>query len=126
VKPPICLKAQNVLIPLDDVKRLDIERLEQQEVDIITFQGDTYTAIGFDAIEAVWVMKPSAMEGRRLKWKKGAWAFHNVVAHPLVQVLAWMGMTRQAVALHDATTPRPRGFKQCHTPSTPTGSTPKD
>lgn len=105
------LKAQNDLIPINEVRRVDIARLEQGEVDIHTFEGITYTALGFDAIEAVWVMKPSALEGRRLKWKKGAWAFHNVVAHPLVQVLAWFGMTRRAVWLHDITTPKPRGFK---------------
>lgn len=109
--PPLVLKAQNDLIPFDEIRRVDISRLESGEVDIITFEDITYTAYGLDAIEAVWALKPSAWEGRRLSWKKGAWAFHNVVAHPLMQVLAWLGMTRRAIWLHDVTTPRARGFK---------------
>jgi hypothetical protein len=108
---PIVLKAQDDLIPLYSIQRIDIERLENGEVDIITYDGTTHTARGFDAIEAVWAIKPSAMEGRRLKWKKGAWAFHNLVAHPLMQLLAWCGMTRRAIWLHDVTTPYPQGFK---------------
>ena len=111
MKPPIVLQAQNDLIPLDEVRRINLDRFEQGEVDIITFENITYTAYGLDAIEAVWAVKPSASEGRRLRWKKGAWAFHNVVAHPLMQVLAWLGMTHHAIWLHDVTTPRARGFK---------------
>lgn len=70
--------------------------------------GASYVALGFDAIEAIWCLKPSAVEGRRLKWKKNAWAFHNVIAHPLMQLLAWCGFKREAIYLHDVTTPRPR------------------
>jgi len=108
---PLALKAGNHLIPLDLVKHIDITNIEQSEVSIVTTDGETFKAMGFDAIEAVMVFKPSALEGRRLRWQKGAWAFHNLVAHPLLQVLAWLGFKKTAVWLHDATTPTPRGFR---------------
>lgn len=102
------IKAGNILIPLEDIKRLEIPNIEQEEAVIVTYDGTSYVAKGFDAIEAVMLTKPSALEGRRLKWKKGAWAFHNLVGHPLMQILAWCGFKRTAIWLHDVTTPRPR------------------
>jgi hypothetical protein len=108
---PLALKAGDQLIPLHHIKRIDIGSIEHAEVDIVTNDGETFKAMGFDAIEAIWAFKPSAVEGRRLKWKKGAWAFHNIVGHPLMQFLAWVGLTRLAVVLHDATTPVPRAFR---------------
>lgn len=108
---PLCLKAGDHLIPLDNIQHVVIGSIEQAEVEIVTHAGVSYTALGFDALEAVMIFKPSALEGRRLRWKKGAWAFHNIFGHPVMQFLAWIGLGRLAVKLHDATTPTPRGFR---------------
>jgi len=108
---PLVLKAGDKLVPFHDVKEVDISCVEYAEVTITTHSGDIYVARGFDAIEAVMAIKPSALEGRRLKWQQGAWAFHNLVGHPLVQILAWMGFKKRAIWLHDVTTPTPRGFR---------------
>lgn len=101
------IKAGNDLIPIERIKRVYIGDVEQQMVEIYT-DDELFIAHGFDAIEAVMLLKPSALEGRRLKWKKGAWAFHNLVGHPVMQVLAWFGFYRQAIRVHDWTTPAPR------------------
>ena len=108
---PLALTAGDRIIPFREVKEIDISSLEREEVTIITQSGERFVARGFDAIDAVWAFKPSAFEGRRMKWKKGAWAFHNLVAHPLMQMLAWVRLYRLAIKLHDVTTPMPRGFK---------------
>lgn len=105
---PVIIKAGNYLIPIEQIKSVDIADIEQESITIRTIDGTIYTATGFDAIEALMVLKPSAMEGRRLKWRKGAWAFHNIVGHPLIQVMAWLGFGAAAVRFHDWTTPRPR------------------
>jgi hypothetical protein len=105
------LKAGDHIIPIMWVEDINIENIEQGFITITTYKGVEYKSYGFDAIEAVMVFKPSALEGRRLKWKKNAWAFHNFIAHPVVQILAWVGLKRQAVQFHDWTTPTPRGFK---------------
>lgn len=104
------LKAGEHIIPIIWVEDILIETIEQGFI-TIKANGKEYQAHGFDAIEAVMIFKPSALEGRRLKWRKNAWAFHNFIGHPIVQILAWLGFKRQAVRFHDWTTPVPRGFK---------------
>ena len=106
----LALKAGDNLIPLANVVDIDIEHIERGFVTIFA-NGRAYTAYGFDAIEAIMMIKPSALEGRRLKWNKNAWAYHNFIAHPIVQILAWLGLKKQAVWYHDYTTPMPRDFK---------------
>ncbi len=106
---PSFLKAGERLVPLDSVAGLDIADVEAARVRVELSDGTSLLAEGFDAIEAVWLVRASALEGRRLRWRKGAWALHNLLAHPAMQVLAWMGYGRLGVRLHDATTPLPRG-----------------
>ena len=108
----LAFKAGDQLIPFTDVKRIDIANVEWASVKIITHSGEEWEATGIDAIEAVMLMKPSALEGRRLKWQQGAWVFHNLVGHPVMQIMAWMGFKRQAVRFHDFTTPTPKDFKK--------------
>ena len=47
----------------------------------------------------------------RVSIARGAWAVHNLVGHPLMQILAWLGERELALAVHDATVPRPRGAR---------------
>jgi hypothetical protein len=101
------LKCGQVLIPLTSVESVDISRLEQGIVDVTYAGGQKAEAREFDAFEAVMLLKPGALEGRRLRWVKNAWAFHNLVAHPMLQILVWLGMTKAGIRLHDATVPRP-------------------
>lgn len=105
------VKAGDKIIPILWVDHIDIETIEEGFVTIVTYKGEVYKSYGFDAIETVMIFKPSALEGRRLKWKKNAWFFHNMLAHPIVQILSSLGFKRQAVRFHDWTTPVPRGFK---------------
>lgn len=110
-KAPLCIKAGTMLLPFEDVARVDISGLERGLVGVHMKDKSSHKARGFDAIEAVMVLKPSAVEGLRLRWRPHAWAFHNLCAHPLVQIMAWCGWKRAAVRFHDWTTPAPRGFR---------------
>ena len=115
------IKAGDRLIPLAAVESVDISGLEQGIVDIVYSGGQTARAGDFDAFEIVMLLKPGAIEGRRLRWAKNAWAFHNLVAHPLMQVMVWFGFKKAAIRLHDVTVPRPVGIKsatsQAYSPS---------
>lgn len=102
------IKAGEALIPVWTIKSIDISLIEKEMVSIKTDDGVIYRAWGFDAIEAVMLVKPSALEGRRLKWRSNAWAFHNFIAHPVMQIMVWLGMKKRAIKFHDKTTPRPR------------------
>lgn len=105
------IKAGNLLIPLSAINRADISSVEQGIVHIV-YDGDKEALLeGADALDAVMRLNPSALEGRRLRWFKNAWALHNLVAHPLMQALVWLGCPKQAIWLHDVTVPRPIGVK---------------
>jgi len=62
-----------------------------------------------DAIDVVMALRPSALEGRRMRFARHAWAVHNLVGHPLLQVLVWLGARRLGMAVHEGTVPRARG-----------------
>lgn len=108
LRPPLVLKAGQDLIPFDRVLEVKLDNVEDQTIVIVCRDGVRYTAHGTDAIDAIMVLKPSAFEGRRLRWPRNAWVFHNLVGHPGMQLLAWVGFKRAAVAFHDWTTPRTR------------------
>ena len=104
----LCLKAGTKLIPFHTVEDVDLSRLELDGSVQINTAAKAYVAYGADAVEIVMQLKPSAAEGLRLRWPRHAWALHNLLGHPLMQLLAFCRLGRWAVRLHDATTPAPR------------------
>lgn len=104
----LVIKAGQMLIPFNCIKHVDLTDLENDSVTLTDVDDDQYLVTGFDAIELVMQLKPSALEGRRLRWKKGAWRFHNWVGHPGMDLLALLGFKKAAIRWHDYTTPRPR------------------
>ena len=60
---------------------------------------------GAQAIEVILWTKPSALEGTHVRWIRHAWAVHNLVGHPLMQILVWLGFRKAAFAVHDGTVP---------------------
>lgn len=107
MRKPTFILAGDALIAEDAVREVDLSALERLRV-VIRHDGGTAVAEGIQAIEALMHLKPSAMEGRRLRWARHAWAFHNLVGHPVMQMLAFVGLRRWAIAVHDGTVPRPR------------------
>ncbi len=99
------------LIPIDNVKHVDLREISNQIVVISTDDGD-YVCSGFRAIEAVYALKPDALEGNpHIKWQKNAWAYHNFVVHPLMQIMVWLGWKKRAIAFHNKQAPKPSGFR---------------
>ena len=96
-----------------DIKELDTSRLESHfEVTVKLRSGERVVLQGQRALDAVMAVKPSAVEGKNLRFARHAWAFHNLVAHPVLQILAWLGRPDLGFKIHDATVPRPLGVKQ--------------
>lgn len=105
------IKAGNFLIPVSRVRAVNIERIEEQIVSVERDDGKVFLAEGFDAIDIVLQLKPSALEGRRLRWRAGAWAWHNTAGHFGLQVLVWLGLKKAGIRWHDYTTPRRRDLR---------------
>ncbi len=105
---PNFLRAGAELVPLLRIARADTRDLATEGAMTITdLDGRNYRLSGPDAIEAVLLLKPSITEGLRLGWQKRAWAVHNLIGHPGMQLLAWLGFAKLGIALHDRTIPRP-------------------
>ena len=104
---PLFLKVQHYLIPYALIESINTEALDKGHVTVFT-KDKAYIALGNDAIEVIMAVKPSALEGRRLKWNKNAWMVHNLIGHPLMQLLAMVGLKHAAIRVHDSTVPRPR------------------
>lgn len=70
--------------------------------------GEMECVEGREAVEIVMRLCPSSLEGRRLKFLKYRWAIHNLVGHPLMQLLSWLGLRSWGLWVHDATIPNPK------------------
>ena len=99
--------AGETAIRADTVRRIDLAGIDKLRI-IIGHDGGEAVVEGPQAIDALMALKPSALEGRRLRWARNAWAVHNLVGHPLMQLCAFLRLHRLAIRVHDATVPRPR------------------
>jgi hypothetical protein len=95
------------LLDIKTITFVDYSKLDDLVIRIHTGERSV-TVSGFFAVQFVWQLKPDALEGKWLHWRKHAWAFHNLVAHPVMQILAWMHLYKAALWIHDNTVPEPR------------------
>lgn len=104
------LRLGDTLVPEARVVRIDGSRLQKDgELDVWLEGGrEPVRVAGGQAVDLVMRLDPSFFEGRRFRTVRSSWAFHNLVAHPILQLCAWAGYTRAGLVLHDATIPQPR------------------
>lgn len=96
------------VVSVGSIESLDCSQLESFEVVATLRSGERVELQGQPALDLVMAVKPSAVEGKRFRFARHAWVFHNLVAHPGLQVLAWLGYPKLGFKLHDSTIPRPR------------------
>ncbi|MBK3780363.1 hypothetical protein G3A43_08835 [Paraburkholderia aspalathi] len=104
-------KAAGRVFRLDDISSADFSRIEQLEATVTMRNGHVFEVRDIDALELAYAIKPTAVEGRRLRYARCAWMVHNLVGHPLMQLLALFKLYRCAFWVHDATAPRARGTR---------------
>lgn len=97
------------VVSIDEIAELDCGHLEIFEVIVRMKSGERFHLNGQMALDLVMAVKPSAFEGKRFRFARHAWAFHNLIAHPVLQILAWAGFHKLGFRIHDATVPRPVG-----------------
>lgn len=101
------VKTDTAVVAIDDISSIDCSQIEKLQVCVYTKTNQAYTATNLNAIELLMQTRPSALEGKRLKWAKFSWIIHNVFAHPLMQFFALLKMYKIAFWIHDSTVPRP-------------------
>lgn len=100
------------LIKRSSITSVDTSKMETELIATIHhWEGETEVQ-GIQAIEAIMLLRPSVLEGRRFRWKKRAWIMHNLVGHPLMQLLALAGFYDAAMFVHDVTVPKPTGASE--------------
>lgn len=99
------------VIAKDEISFIDFSNIEELKIHGVLKNGLNFTATNSYAIELIMQVKPSALEGKRMKWAKHAWAFHNLIGHPFMQLLALFGFYDLAIKVHDKTIPRPKEKK---------------
>lgn len=102
-------KAGTMVFALDNVASADFSKIEYLEATVVLKDGTQVMANDIDALELALRIKPSVLENRRLRWPKHMWLLHNMIGHPVMQVLALLRCYKAAFWVHDATVPRPSG-----------------
>ncbi len=88
---------------------VDLERFAKLGiVQIYLHNGLSYYLENQQALDFVMRHCPDVIEGKRFKFQRMAWAFHNLIAHPLLQILAWLKIPKLGFKIHDSTIPKPR------------------
>ena len=110
------------VVRFDEIQSFDLNCLE--ELRVVAHLRDRLILLnGMDAVDAVMRVCPEAFEGKRLRFVRHAWALHNLVGHPVLQVLAWLGLTRLGLRIHDALVPLPKGRYRESNQATPSKKT---
>ncbi len=100
------IKNQTQVVPVDQVVRAETSRMREFILTVHLKDGSQMECSGLDAIESLLALKPSALEGiETIKWKKGAWIVHNLIAHPVMQILALLGFVKAGLWIHDVSVP---------------------
>lgn len=105
-------KYKNKLVNIDQVLQFEFDTLpETKKFYCRIFFKDQTTVMLWDqeALDLAMRFGPHVLEGNpQFKFARHQWAFHNLIAHPLMQILAFFGLTRLGLRVHDATIPHPR------------------
>lgn len=106
---PAFVKIHGDLVNAAAIRSIDLSRVEELYI-IVRLVDYTFVAVeGVEAVDLLMTLRPSSLEGRRLRWIRHWWAIHNLIGHPLMQILTWLGLPRWGLWVHEATVPRPRG-----------------
>ncbi len=98
----------NILLPISHITSIHLDDLEKTGSIIVEIDyGRIIKLTIVDSYDLLMQIKPSALEGKRLKWLRNKWLIHNVIGHPVMQLLAFFGFGKLGIKIHEATIPTP-------------------
>lgn len=104
-------KGGTMVFALSQIVNADFALIEELQVTVHLTNGTVIVVSDIDAIELAMTIKPSVLESKRLRWPKYMWMIHNIIGHPVMQILALCRCYRAAFTVHDVTVPKPIGRK---------------
>lgn len=103
---PSFIQTDAELIRIDQVTRIDLSNFASKGEIALHHTGGLSVTRGIYAIEALLLLKPSALEGTHVRWIRHAWITHNLLGHPVMQLLALCGLHKAALWIHEVTVPK--------------------
>lgn len=100
------LKTDNHIIALDQIASIDYSGIEELFVVVTDKSGKKLVATDIRALELIMQTVPSAVEGTKLRAPKRAWLVHNLISHPVMQILAFFKLYDLAFRVHESSVPR--------------------
>ena len=96
------------LLPVDSIHAVDLRSLAETgtiSLVVVNVGGSAVHVLrGAYAITALQRLHPAALEGRARRGLR-AWTLHNLLGHPLMELLARVGLPRWGLWVHDHTVP---------------------
>ena len=117
IDPDQFIRVDDQLIRLRQVTRISFGEIERLRITVHYIDSEAsgkeskLVVEGIQAIDLLMDIKASVLENKRLKWARHAWAVHNLIGHPLMQLFAFLKQYRWAMLAHDLTIPHPLGRK---------------
>lgn len=91
-----------------DISSIDFEKLSEKSFISVKRIGVVEEVVsGPEAFNLIMKLCPDALEGQRVRYQRHAWAIHNLLGHPLMQICSWLGFTKLGLEIHDKTVPNP-------------------
>lgn len=110
-RPEFLLVGKKV-VPLSTVRWVDFSQLATNGSIHVRLDNPgcpdvsgTFELQGTEAVEALLVIHPIALEAAGARWMKRSWTLHNLFGHPVLEVLARLGFPKLGLRVHDATMP---------------------
>lgn len=98
------------IINVNTISHIDCSPfLEQGYVQVYHINNDIPEGVrNAEALQLIMMLYPSVLEGKRGRYWKLAWAVHNLIAHPVMQILSMLYLHKWAIWVHEVTVPCPK------------------
>lgn len=104
--------AENTVINSDRIDHIDCSKLESNVTVTVWYRRGDQLEIavpsGQMAVDLIMRLCPYVIEGKRMKFIRNSWSLHNLIAHPVMQIFAWIKLTKLGLMIHDNTVPQPK------------------
>lgn len=104
------------IVHLKNIIKIDYDDIENGNITLHIEDRYGYyelTTNGIESLMVLWKLNPRVLKGKKyIKWPKYAWWKHNLIGKPLMQILLFFHLYKEATYVHDITIPKPIGYKK--------------